>query len=86
MEKIDILRKRLLYQSQHRGMKEMDMALGGFAEQTLQTMTTEELLRFEDLLAFPDQELYGLFFEGVPFLEGPLQTLIQRIDDFIKNK
>lgn len=86
MEKIDILRKRLLYQSQHRGMKEMDLMLGGFAEQALQNMTLEALVEFEEFLAFPDQDLYGWFFEGVLFPEGPLYELIKRINDFIKSK
>lgn len=86
MEQIEILRKRLLYQSQHRGMKEMDVILGGFAEQVLQSMTCGELLEFEDLLAFPDQELYGLFFEGIPLPDGISQKLFERIDDVVKNK
>ena len=86
MEKLDILRKRLLYQSQHRGMKEMDVMLGGFAERILHHMTHEELLQFEELLAFPDQDLYGWFFEGVPIPENTPQILIERLDDFIKNK
>lgn len=86
MEEIDILRKRLLYQSQHRGMKEMDVILGDFAEQALQTMTEEELVQFEDILAFPDQEVYGWFFEGLPHPEEISAPLLERIDDFIKDR
>lgn len=84
MEKIDTLRKRLLYQSQHRGMKEMDLLLGGFGKQFLQTMTYEELLQFEDLLAFPDQDLYSWFFERVPIPKDIPQKLIEQINDVIK--
>ncbi len=86
MEKIDTLKKRLLYQSQHRGLKEMDMLLGGFAERSIQGMNNEELLEFEDLLAFPDQDLYSWFFEGVPLPEYVSRHLMKRIGDCIKNR
>ena len=79
MEKIDTLRKRLLYHSQHRGIKEMDMILGGFAEQSLQTMSHKELLQFKDLLAFPDQDLYSWFFERAPIPENAPRELIEII-------
>lgn len=86
MEKIDTLRKRLLYQSQHRGIKEMDLVLGGFAEQSLHALSDEELLQFEDLLAFPDQDLYSWFFEGAEIPDTVPRKLIERINDVIKNK
>jgi antitoxin CptB len=83
MKQIDILRKRLYYQSHHRGMKEMDMLLGGFAQQHLQNMNEEELHQFEDLLAFPDQDLYGWFFEEAPIPKGIPGTLIEMINSCI---
>lgn len=86
MKQIDMMRKRLYYQSHHRGMKEMDVMLGGFAEVVLHLMTFEELCQFEELLAFPDQDLYSWFFEGISVPENAPQKLIERIDDFIKNK
>lgn len=86
MKQIDMMRKRLYYQSHHRGMKEMDVMLGGFAEKYLQHMSEPELLQFEEVLAFPDQDLYSYFFEGIPFPQNVPQKLIEQIDDFIKNK
>lgn len=86
MEKSDTLRKRLMYQSQHRGMKEMDLALGGFAERFLKTMSDKELGQFEDLLAFPDQDLYSWFFEGAPISKNAPQKLVERMNEFIRNK
>ena len=86
MEKIDILKKRLLYQSQHRGIREMDLVLGGFAQQFLQTLNEEELVQFEDLLAFPDQDLYSWFFEGAEIPDTVSRKLIEMINYFIENK
>jgi antitoxin CptB len=65
MEDSETLRKRLLYQSQHRGMREMDLLLGRFAQRSLPSMSWQDLKRFEALLALPDDELYGLFFDTI---------------------
>ncbi|OJW51022.1 MAG: hypothetical protein BGO67_11850 [Alphaproteobacteria bacterium 41-28] len=79
MNDIEILKKRLLYQSQHRGMREMDWLLGGFAQKHIGTMLPEELYQFEALLTFLDQELYGWFFEKMPIPEHAPQDLITKI-------
>lgn len=55
----DVRRKRLLYQAQHRGFKEADLLIGGFAEKHLASMTATELDEFEALLEFPDPDLYA---------------------------
>ena len=52
-------RKRLLYQAQHRGFKEADLVIGGFAAAHLTGMSESELDEFEALLAFPDHDLYA---------------------------
>ena len=50
-------RKRLLWRANHRGIKEMDMLIGGFASSRLSEMTLGELSTFETILEIPDQEL-----------------------------
>ena len=49
--------KKLIYRSNHRGTKEMDLLIGGFANNNLQSLTSEELKEFEILLNFTDKEL-----------------------------
>lgn len=78
MEELDVLRKRLLYQSQHRGMREMDFILGGFAQHHLEAMGYGDLKKFEALLAMPDQELYGWVFKKTP-VSPQFQTLLIKI-------
>jgi antitoxin CptB len=56
-EPIELRRKRLLWRSSHRGIKEMDLLMGGFAKSRLPTMTENELYAFEALIELPDQEL-----------------------------
>lgn len=81
---MDILKKRLYYQSQHRGIKEMDVLLGGFAERHLAHMNDTELQQFEELLDFPDQELYGWIFEKEPLPEEAPQELVLMICEYRK--
>jgi len=49
--------KKLLYRSNHRGTKEMDLLIGGFANENLKKFTLKELNEFEILLNFTDKEL-----------------------------
>jgi antitoxin CptB len=51
-------RKRLRYQSHHRGCKENDLLLGRFAEQHLDRFTEAQLDRYEALLAESDLDIW----------------------------
>ncbi len=55
--KMDIRRKRLLYRSCRRGMREADHLLGGFAKRYLDGFTDEQLDRYERLLENTDPDL-----------------------------
>lgn len=55
----DIRRKQLRFRAWHRGMREMDLILGNFADRALGEMTGAELDAFERLLELPDQELFS---------------------------
>ncbi len=56
-EKLETVRKRLAWRASRRGIKEMDIVVGGFADARLSTMTPQELVVFEVLLEIPDQQL-----------------------------
>lgn len=51
-------RKRLLFQSWHRGTREMDLLMGRFADATVDEWSDTELGEMEELLRVPDPELY----------------------------
>jgi antitoxin CptB len=56
-EKLNTIRKRLAWRASRRGIKEMDIIVGGYANAKLPTMTAQELITFEALLEIPDQHL-----------------------------
>ncbi len=53
--------KRLQIRSWRRGMKEMDLILGTYADSELANMDADSLDRFESLLEENDQDLYPWF-------------------------
>jgi antitoxin CptB len=57
-EAIETRKKRLLYQSGHRGTKESDLLLGAFAAAHLHAFDAIQLDRFEALLAEDDGDLF----------------------------
>jgi antitoxin CptB len=50
-------RKKLLWRASHRGIREMDILMGGFARAHVGHMTESELNAFEALIEFPDPEM-----------------------------
>ena len=54
----DFRRKRLLFRSWHRGTREGDLILGGFADAHLGSFDEAQLARYEALLDCPDADLF----------------------------
>ena len=63
---MDARRKRLLYRSQHRGTREADILLGGFAAGHLRALDAAELDAFETLLEESDNDLKAWILGHVP--------------------
>jgi antitoxin CptB len=55
---LDPERRKLLFRAWHRGMREMDLILGQFADAHIGDLSEEELRIFEDLLEAPDQDMF----------------------------
>jgi antitoxin CptB len=56
-DKLEKIRKRLGWRASRRGIKEMDIIVGGYADAHLPTMSAKDLITFEALLEIPDQQL-----------------------------
>jgi antitoxin CptB len=74
------LRKKLIYQSWHRGTRENDLLLGPFADAFLPTFTTADLKAYQDALNHEDADLFGWITDAKPIPEK--ETMIRRIRDF----
>jgi antitoxin CptB len=56
-EGLDIRRRKLLFRAWHRGLREVDLILGGFADGNIEHLTEAELSEFETLMNVPDGHL-----------------------------
>ena len=56
-EGLDLRRRKLLFRSWHRGMREMDLIMGGFADAKVEQLSERELTEFERLIEVPDRDL-----------------------------
>ena len=59
-------RKKLLFHSQHCGMKENDILLGRFAAETIMCLSESEMDAFEALLRETDNDIYNWVTEREP--------------------
>ena len=50
-------RKRLLWRATHRGIKEMDLILGGFVVKHLNAFSDAEISDLERIMEIPDQDM-----------------------------
>ena len=58
MNSIDLLRKKILYRSEYRGIKEMELLLNSFVKKHINDFSIVELKQLDDLLNFDDDSLF----------------------------
>lgn len=58
---LDPVRKKLLFRAWHRGIREMDLILGRFADLNIASMSAAELDEFGRLLEVNDRDLVQWF-------------------------
>lgn len=88
-ETIADLRRRALYQSQYRGMVELDVILGSFAKNYLDTMEPKELKEYDTILKQFDNDLYNWLLHkgaGPPQEVTALATWAKLFDHVAKNR
>ena len=81
-EGLDVRRRKLLFRAWHRGMREIDLILGRFADGNIEQLTEADLSEFESLMDVPDGELLAWLTgeADVPAAhDGPL---FRRLRDF----
>ena len=58
MNSIDLLKKKILYRSEYRGIKEMELLLNSFVKKHINDFSIVELKQLDDLLYFDDVTLF----------------------------
>ena len=62
MNNINLLKKKILYRSEYRGTKEMDVLLSNFTKKYINDFGIVELKLLDDLLSLDDDSLFKWYF------------------------
>src|SRR6266480_7305450 len=79
---LDARRRKLLFRAWHRGMREMDLIMGRFADATIEQLAADELADFELLLEVPDRELLAWITGEFDVPPNYDTALFRRLRDF----
>jgi antitoxin CptB len=74
--------KKLLFQSRHRGTREADFLVGGFAERYLRELADGDIDAFERLLAEPDPDIVDWVLGRAPVPEAQRSRVLDLIIKF----
>jgi antitoxin CptB len=81
-EGLDERRRRLLFRCWHRGIREMDLVLGRFADAHIESLSAAELTELESWLEIPDQQMFA-WVNGMEPAPSELETaLFRRLCEF----
>jgi antitoxin CptB len=81
-EGLDVRRRRLLFRSWHRGIREMDLIMGRFADAHLRALAPAELDEYERLVELPDPQLYAWISGEAPVETSYDTPLFRKLRDF----
>jgi antitoxin CptB len=81
-DELDRRRRKILFRAWHRGMREMDLIMGRFADAALAELTETELAEFERLIEVPDDKLLAWVTGAAAIPAGYDTPLFRRLRDF----
>jgi|TARA_B110000444_G_C18346165_1_gene369584 antitoxin CptB len=61
MNKLENLKKKIIYRSNYRGTKEMDLLLSSFTRYHINKLTELELIDLDKFLSLEDEEIYNFY-------------------------
>ena len=78
----EILKKKIIYRSEHRGSKEMDLLLGNFVKKYINIFNNQELNDLSNLLFLEDEIIYSWYFNRNSFSNIPDTKVSQLLKKF----
>ena len=58
---IVLLRKKISFRANHRGIKEMDLILGSYVDAKINSLNLDQLKQLSFIMSFDDRDLYSWF-------------------------
>ena len=81
MNNIDLLKKKILYRSEYRGTKEMDLLLSNFVKKYINDFGIVELKQLYVLLNFDDDSLFKWYLNK----KGNIKISSNKVSNLFKN-
>ncbi len=72
-------RKRLLWRATHRGIKEMDLILGGYVTREIDRLSDADIVELEAIMDIPDQDMLAWATRQQPVPAHLSSHLLRRI-------
>ena len=82
MNSIDLLRKKILYRSEYRGIKEMELLLNSFVKKHISDFCIVELKQLDDLLNFDDDSLFKWYLNKKVEIKIPNNKVSKLLKNF----
>ena len=82
MYSLNILKKKILYRSEHRGTKEMDLILSNFVKRYINFFNEKELNELESLLNIGDEILYKWYLNQDTNTPIPVNNITKKLKEF----
>ena len=79
---LDPRRRRILFRAWHRGIREMDLILGQFADQNIDLLDDSQLDTLEALMAVDDRDLVQWVTGELPVPEDYDTDIFKRVCDY----
>jgi antitoxin CptB len=81
-QELDLRRRKLRFRSWHRGMREMDLIMGRFADASLDRLSEDEVAQFERLIEVPDRDLLAWITGEEPTPKDYEGGLLRKLREF----
>ena len=82
MDNIELFKKKILYRSEYRGTKEMDLLLSKFVKKYINDFGIVELKKLEDLLNFDDDSLFKWYLNKKSEIKIPNNKVSNLLKNF----
>ena len=82
MNSIELLRKKILYRSEYRGIKEMELLLNSFVKKHIIDFSNVELKQLDDLLNFDDDSLFKWYLNKKAEIKIPNNKVSRLLKNF----
>ncbi len=79
---LEVRRKRLMFRSSYRGMKELDLVIGAFAREYLDSFDGDALRQYEAILDVPDSDLLDWLVQKSPVPAGMDTDVMGKLMNF----